>query len=65
MDLGRIPAVRPQTADTVGAGGLSAHVGCNLSSIFHQSNHTNSDAPEWKRYWRRNTIAGGTRESVV
>lgn len=28
-----------QTADTVGAGGLSVHVRCILSSIFHPSNH--------------------------
>lgn len=40
----RIMLLWIQTADTVGAGGLSVHVRCILSSIFHQSNHTYSCA---------------------
>lgn len=38
----RIMLLWLQTADTVGAGGLSVRVRCILSSIFHQSNHTYS-----------------------
>lgn len=39
---GRIVLLWLQTADAVGAGGLSVRVPCILSSIFHQSNHTYS-----------------------
>lgn len=62
----RIWALRPQTAHTVVAGVLSVHVRCNLSSIFHQSSHTNSEAPSGSDIGEKHDSGGVgcTRESV-